>query len=237
MGTIKRLTRPRFFFVYPLAVVAFLTAHTTEAAFVASVVLLILGEAVRFWANGYVGHRKVNWTQHWRNDPKIGVLMTAGPYSYVRHPLYFGSLLIALGVYCLVGRWWLGAAGLLALALIYRSKIAQEEQVLAHEAGDAFARYRAAVPAILPTWRRYDRRSGSWSWQGVVASREWKTLIWSLVIWALFYVREEVIQEREHFFSQHSVFRIVLAGIVLAAIAVDVMVELRRQRAKRLAST
>lgn len=233
MGAIKRLTRPRFLFVYPLAVLAFLTAHTTETAWWIAIGLLALGEGVRFWANGYVGHRKVNWTQRWRHDPKIGALITAGPYAYVRHPLYFGSLLIALGVYGLVGRWWLGAAGLLALFVTYRRKIAQEERVLAHEAGETFTRYQAAVPAIFPFRRRYDRRNGSWSWQGIVASREWKTLIWSAAIWMLFYLREEVIQEREHFFGQRPVFRAVLAGIVLTAIAVDAIVELRRQRAKR----
>ena len=93
-----RLRKARFLFVYPLAGWLFWTARTSEASLRLGVALALSGEALRLWANGYVGHRKVNATARGPQDPKIGRLITAGPYAFVRNPLYVGSFLIGLGV-------------------------------------------------------------------------------------------------------------------------------------------
>ena len=45
--------------------------------------LVLLGEAIRIWASGHI--------------EKTKILATGGPYAHCRHPLYVGSLLIALG--------------------------------------------------------------------------------------------------------------------------------------------
>jgi len=38
--------------------------------------LILLGEWLRLWANGYVGHVKVNWTQSGRHGLPIGRFVT-----------------------------------------------------------------------------------------------------------------------------------------------------------------
>jgi protein-S-isoprenylcysteine O-methyltransferase Ste14 len=49
-------------------------------------------------------------------------VVTTGPYRYVRHPFYTGSLLFVAGTSLLLGSWWgliaaLGLAGLLAMRI------------------------------------------------------------------------------------------------------------------------
>ena len=82
----SRLKKARFLLAYPLAASLFLVAYTTEARLLVGTGVAALGLLLRFWANGYAGHAKVNWTQKWRGDRKIGRLVTAGPYAFVRHP-------------------------------------------------------------------------------------------------------------------------------------------------------
>ena len=76
-------------------------------------------------------------------------VVTGGPYTLVRHPLYLGILLLAAGsalahpslaVVC-------GAAGL-AAGIAY--KIPVEERAMRAACGDAYARYAAKVPALFP---------------------------------------------------------------------------------------
>ena len=89
MHLFRKLRKPRFLLVYLLAAWIFLVAYTTKLSLRVGIVFVLFGELMRLWANGYVGHRKVNWTNHEQGQPKIGHLVTAGPYALIRHPLYF----------------------------------------------------------------------------------------------------------------------------------------------------
>ena len=95
--------KARFFWIYPLAIWLFVTANTSERSLLAGSLVVLLGEALRLWANGYVGHVKVNWTQKWRRDPKVGYLVTGGPYAHVRHQHYVGTFIIGIG-FCVAVR-------------------------------------------------------------------------------------------------------------------------------------
>lgn len=225
-----RKPRARFLFVYPLAVWLFVTAHTTESSLLAGAILAALGELVRCWANGYVGHVKVNWTESWRGDPKIGSLITGGPYAYVRHPLYFGTMLIGLGFCVIAGNLFFAAVACAAFFAIYSKKMANEEATLAHECGDEYAAYQRAVPRLWPIHRPYAPRRGTWSWQGMVASRELKTCVWVAVMVLLLYFREEFLQERETLLQEHPLKRAVLLGVLVGLIAADGIAELQRRR-------
>ncbi len=56
-------------------------------------------------------------------------VIEAGPYRYVRHPMYVGNLGLFLGLPLVLGSWWAYIpAVLLALAFIYRT--AQEDRYL-----------------------------------------------------------------------------------------------------------
>ena len=78
-------------------------------------------------------------------------VVTTGPYRYVRHPLYSGSLLFVAGTSLLLGSWW-GLLAALGLAALLAIRIGIEEKALrAGLAGyDAYAervRYRL-VPFV-----------------------------------------------------------------------------------------
>lgn len=220
----------RFFFVYPLLAWVLLAARTTERSLHVGIGLVILGEWLRFWANGYVGHVKVNWTQKWRGDAKIGSLVTAGPYAFVRHPLYLGTFLIGAGFCVIADRLVVSLAALGFFLIVYRRKMSQEERLLRDEAGSPYLVYEAAVPRWLPTWQRYPNREGRWSWQGIAASREWKTLIWVIVVIVALYFREELMQQGEVFSPNDWMKHVLLLVTAAVLMLTDGMSELLARR-------
>src|SRR3989338_4208046 len=114
----RMIRKPRFLLVYPLTVWLFWVAAPTETSLRFGVLFVLLGEALRLWANGYVGHVKVNWTQKRPNEPRVGQLVTGGPYAYVRHPLYLGTFLIGTGFCITVGNVWVGLVALVFFLLV-----------------------------------------------------------------------------------------------------------------------
>ena len=231
----KTLTRKsRFLLVYPLLVWLLLVARTTEQQLRLGAALVAVGILIRFWANGYVGHVKVNWTQKQRGEAKIGRLVTAGPYAFVRNPLYLGTLVIGVGFCLIAGNLWVSLVAAVLFLIVYRRKIAQEERLLRDEVGEPFVAYHAAVPRLLPSRRRYLARHGRWSWQGIGASKEWKTIIWVVVAVLALYFREELLQERERLFmAPEGLKRTALLIIACVLMLTDGVVELtiRRRRA------
>jgi len=79
-----------------------------------------------------------------------GALVQSGPYAWVRHPIYTGLLLLALGIALWRGSWIsLGTAGLLFVLLDRKSR---REEVWLRERYPEYAEYQARVPKLLP-WR------------------------------------------------------------------------------------
>ena len=230
-----RLRKPRFLFVYPLAALLFAVGHITERNLRLGILLIALGETVRLWANGYVGHVKVNQTEPSRGDAKIGHLITAGPYAFVRHPLYLGTSLIGAGFCLIVGNVWLALLAFGSFLLLYQAKMAEEEEVLLHEWDAECQRYHAAVPRLLPIRGRFADRYGQWSWKGIAASKEWKTVIWSAVLVILLYFWEESVQEHEPLFGERRGMRLVLLALLIVLVMTDAIAELLKLRARRLA--
>ena len=99
------------------------------------IVVCILG---RTWASLYIGGRKNN------------ELVTKGPYSVSRNPLYFFSILGAAGVGAQVGSVVLALiCGALAL-IVFVVVIQQEEHLLLRAFGKRYRAYVAKVPRVLP---------------------------------------------------------------------------------------
>lgn len=133
--------------------------------------LTAAGLGLRSWAAGVI-HKRV-------------ALATEGPYSLIRHPLYLGSFLVALGFAEIMDDLLALAVILLAVPLIYVSTIQQEERGLAEKFGAAWDAYAACTGSILP--RLPVRLSpGDWSWERWWANREWRILLRTVaVLWLL----------------------------------------------------
>jgi len=107
---------------------------------IVAIVVCILG---RTWCSLYIGGRKI---EH---------LVTVGPYSVTRNPLYCFSVLGAAGAGAQLGSVTSGLVfGLLAWIVFY-VVVLQEERVMAEHYGAEFAAYKAAVPRFLPNLRRW----------------------------------------------------------------------------------
>lgn len=100
--------------------------------------LFFVGAAIRWWATLYIESRK-------------GVsLVTEGPYSLCRNPLYVGTLCMAASV-AIYLKSLTFAVGLTLAAVIYLSTtVPVEERRLLAKLGDEYAMYCRVVPRFLP---------------------------------------------------------------------------------------
>jgi protein-S-isoprenylcysteine O-methyltransferase Ste14 len=76
-------------------------------------------------------------------------VVESGPYRWIRHPSYTGSLLTAAGILLCATNWLSLACYLLAIgAYIYRIRV--EEKVLSEHLGDAYRRYMGRTKRLIP---------------------------------------------------------------------------------------
>ena len=145
MGFYKKRLHPRVLVVYALVAAWIWLAQPNATFLLIGLIPITLGEGLRLWATGYLH--------------KTDSLTVTGPYGYLRHPLYLGTLLIATGFAIMT---WNGIAlGLFGVFLLvyfsyympYKDRI--ESARLEAHFGDAFRRYAVAVPALIPRAHAY----------------------------------------------------------------------------------
>jgi protein-S-isoprenylcysteine O-methyltransferase Ste14 len=98
--------------------------------------LLLAGIGLRLWSTLYIGQRKSKQ------------LITDGPFSMCRNPLYFGSLLVAIGASLCFENFVLLAFVLLILVPIHLLVIFAEEKKLAGDFGAPYEQYKKMVPRL-----------------------------------------------------------------------------------------
>lgn len=115
--------------------------------FMVGLLLVLAGQMLRFWAAGFIPRYRTE---------VIGapVLITWGPYSWVRNPLYAGNALMGLGWSLMVSWGWVGAFVIAFLLLYSLIVIPAEEDFLAEKFGAEYADYKRVVPALFPWPRR-----------------------------------------------------------------------------------
>jgi len=77
-------------------------------------------------------------------------LATAGPYAYVRHPIYTGMLGMLLATGLAVSYWPALIIALIVFFVGTAIRIRSEEKLLRGAFGEQFETYARRVPAILP---------------------------------------------------------------------------------------
>ncbi len=91
---------------------------------------------------------------------KIESLVTDGPYSVVRNPLYSLSIVGAVGVGAQLGSFTLAIVTGAVAYFVFLLVILKEEQVLAERFGVTYAEYVARVPRLFPNfslWRDVEK--------------------------------------------------------------------------------
>ena len=76
-------------------------------------------------------------------------LVTSGPYTVVRNPMYLGHLIFLAGL-ALFARSWLGLLLLAGTAWWFDARVAADEQHLADQFGARYREYQARVRRWVP---------------------------------------------------------------------------------------
>jgi len=132
---------------FPRTHISFLATslHLTSAIALTGLCLTIAGLAFAAWARDVLGH---NWSGRVIIQDHHQ-LITAGPYAYVRHPLYTGLLVAMAGTVLVAGEAGSLLGYLFAIAF-FTFKAQREEQILEKEFGAVYSNYRAHTGGLLP---------------------------------------------------------------------------------------
>jgi protein-S-isoprenylcysteine O-methyltransferase Ste14 len=106
--------------------------------------IFLLGLALAIWARVYLGR---NWgmPMSQKVDPE---LITSGPYSKVRHPIYSGLILAMIGTAIAVSLYWLIAVVLLGGYFVYSAIM--EERFMAGNFPDSYPQYKRSTKMLIP---------------------------------------------------------------------------------------
>jgi protein-S-isoprenylcysteine O-methyltransferase Ste14 len=129
-------TRWRVRVGYSVALAYLWFASPTWKFIAAGAAIAVLGLFMRALAAGHL--------RKWEG------LATSGPYACTRNPLYFGSMLLAVG-FAVASHSWVGAALIAGyFAAFYPAVIKREEAELRARYGRAYQDYAARVPLFWP---------------------------------------------------------------------------------------
>ncbi len=138
--------------VVAVALIAFLSVSASaltetaplvgNALFLIGVVLVAVATLGRLWCSLYIAGYKTE------------TLITVGPYSMCRNPLYFFSLLGAVGVALTTETLLIPIIILVAFAIYYPLVIKSEETQLRQLHGTVFSSYQNTVPRFFPAISR-----------------------------------------------------------------------------------
>ena len=110
----------------------------------AGYLVLLAGLAIRIWCIFYIGGRKSQQ------------IVTQGPYSICRNPLYVGTFLLAIGAgLCFENLIMLALCAPIVL-ITHFLVVRMEEAHLEASFGEEYRRYKRRVPRYWPRLRNYE---------------------------------------------------------------------------------
>ena len=149
------LFRIRGYTPIPFFTVALILAKPQKDLITFGIILITFGEFLRIWGVSYAGGST--------RTRKVGapVLVTNGPYAYLRNPLYLGNLFIYTGAIIAMGGWlpYLMWIVILFFSLQYMFITRLEENKLIELFGDKYLDYKNAVPSYFPRLSAYPNRT------------------------------------------------------------------------------
>ncbi len=111
------------------------------------ILFALLGACLRTWGSAYLGSSVVQ-------DPALHGerMVAAGPYRYLRNPLYLGLFFFTLALALLMPPS--GAIFTIVLVSLFQMRlIGAEEAFLTTQLGMPYLEYKASVPSLLPSLR------------------------------------------------------------------------------------
>jgi protein-S-isoprenylcysteine O-methyltransferase Ste14 len=166
LSVARRLARLRVPLGFLFSVVVLWLAAPTWRTLAWGLPIAALGEALRIWAAGHL--------------EKSREVTRSGPYRFLRHPLYVGSSVMALGLAIAAGSLVVAAIVALYMASTITAAILTENAFLRRTFGADYAAWQAgAVPAAA---RRF-------SVERAVRNREYRALAGFLLVAALLAVK------------------------------------------------
>ena len=138
-GTLRWLARRRTALGFVVAIVAVAVARPTWESWRLGLGIAALGEAFRVWAAGHL--------------EKGREVTRSGPYRLMRHPLYAGSSVLALGIVLAARSPLLAALAVVYMVTTIGAAVVTEEALLRRNFGDQYERY--ARSAAAPMVRRF----------------------------------------------------------------------------------
>lgn len=179
----------------------------SSTSVIAGSALVLLSVGIQFWSKGCL-HRNRIVTQ-------------SGPYRFVRHPFYFGNLLLDGGIVIMSGCWPLILLFPFWWIIAYLPVMKEEETHLTSLFGDEYRKYAARVPRVLP-WRwPLAASAGGFSWRNKnIINQEIERATRYLTYPLMFYLILRVQQSGSALLSEPLMGDIIaLSGIVLLHIA------------------
>jgi protein-S-isoprenylcysteine O-methyltransferase Ste14 len=110
------------------------------------VALTLAGFALLQWAQVSLG-------KSWSDAPRMmkeQVLITSGPYQFIRHPIYTAFILILGSALLISANWFIGLAWLGMTVLEVASRIGFEESLMLEYFGDLYRDYMKKTGRLLP---------------------------------------------------------------------------------------
>ncbi len=136
-----RFKKLRLWAAYPFAGIYLVLVYRNGLDFNFGIGFIILGLLIRFWAAGFI--------------LKIRELTTAGPYAFMRNPLYLGNFLIGMGFCLFVKNIILFSIFVFLFFILYIGTIRDEEILLTDLFGQEYLNYKKSVPRFLPSFKKY----------------------------------------------------------------------------------
>ena len=151
MSFSSRLFSMRSYTPLPFLVLMIIFAQPTPLSMAIGAIVVVVGELMRFWGVAYAGSLT-------RVTGSVGApeLIVAGPFAYVRNPLYVGNITIYTGIGIMSNAlWpWLVITAFCWFVFQYIVIVKLEEGFLAKEFA-SYAEYRANVPRFIPRLTPY----------------------------------------------------------------------------------
>jgi len=148
---LARLARFRVTLGFIVGIVCFWLARPSWSTVVVGGLIAIPGEMLRLWAAGHI--------------EKGREITRSGPYRFVRHPLYLGSSIMAVGFAVAAGSGTVVILVVGYMGLTLLAAMQTEERALDQKFNGEYSAYREG--RAEPVVRRF-------SWQRVVANREYR---------------------------------------------------------------